>query len=167
MQTMGYGDFRLNGKYYTAHRASYEAHHGPIPDGLHVLHECDVRCCVNPGHLRLGTNEENVHDCCRKGRNAGLSNEDVIIIREMRKGGAKLEDLAAQFGVGISYISNIAIGRVRRHIDGPRSESTSNRDPHLAAAIKKRRAETGASYRALAAEFATSYGAAYRAVNSE
>lgn len=60
----GYG--RL-GKIY-AHRLSWQFHYGPIPDGMIVMHACDVPPCVNPWHLRLGTQPENVADMIRKGR---------------------------------------------------------------------------------------------------
>jgi hypothetical protein len=52
----------------TAHRESWEMHKGPIPAGLFVLHRCDVRCCVNPNHLFVGTAKDNTHDMIRKGR---------------------------------------------------------------------------------------------------
>lgn len=54
-----------------AHRFAYEAFVGPIPPGMHVLHECDNPRCVNPQHLRLGTHQENMADKVRKGRAAG------------------------------------------------------------------------------------------------
>jgi hypothetical protein len=51
-----------------AHRFIYRIFIGPIPDNLHVLHKCDVPCCVNPKHLFLGTMSDNIKDCVLKGR---------------------------------------------------------------------------------------------------
>lgn len=56
----GYGRFRLRGRIVGAHRASYEIFVGPIPDGLYIDHLCRVRSCVNPAHMELVTNQENI-----------------------------------------------------------------------------------------------------------
>lgn len=60
----GYGQLGRRG----AHRASWEAFNGPIPDGLWVLHKCDTPACVNPHHLRLGSQKDNMSECGSKGR---------------------------------------------------------------------------------------------------
>lgn len=64
----GYAHFKYDNVQRRANRFSWEAHKGPIPDGLHVLHSCDNRLCVNPDHLFLGTNQDNVDDKIKKGR---------------------------------------------------------------------------------------------------
>jgi hypothetical protein len=107
----GYGEYR--GGY--AHRYAYEQAVGPIPPGMHVLHRCDNPPCINPAHLWVGTNLDNVRDAQAKGRilvgeqrhNAKLSREDVLAIREARD--VPIADLAARYGV-----HRASIHRVRR-----------------------------------------------------
>lgn len=65
----GYGAFfPIRTEHVPAHRYSYVLAHGIIPDGLHVLHKCDVRLCVRPDHLFAGTQLDNVRDMLAKGR---------------------------------------------------------------------------------------------------
>lgn len=64
----GYGALGIDKHSYSAHRISYQMARGPIPDGLWVLHTCDNPKCVRPDHLWLGTNQDNMTDCLRKGR---------------------------------------------------------------------------------------------------
>lgn len=64
----GYGITMFRGKCMGAHRASWIENYGDIPDGMLVCHKCDNPSCINPEHLFLGTQSENMQDCKRKGR---------------------------------------------------------------------------------------------------
>lgn len=65
----GYGRIRVNGVHWMAHRYSLSCHLGrPIADGMVVMHLCDNPSCVNPEHLKEGTQKENMDDCKAKGR---------------------------------------------------------------------------------------------------
>lgn len=91
----GYGRFRFMGKDDRSHRVSWMLTYGEIPDKLFVLHKCDNPKCVNPNHLFLGTQLENMQDMTRKGRGkpfvgigeknprAKLKKEDVLEIRNL------------------------------------------------------------------------------------
>lgn len=119
IQTNGYGSMGSFGGDVYAHRASYEIHRGPIPKGLHVCHRCDVRACVNPDHLFLGSPKANNDDKVAKQRHvygsrvwsAKLTEADIPVIREMRGRGRSRGDVAADFGVSTARILEIEKGR--------------------------------------------------------
>lgn len=73
----GHGVASFQGKQIGAHRASFLVHHGAIPDGLFVCHRCDVPACVNPNHLFLGTQRDNMIDCRDKKRLRGFITSPV------------------------------------------------------------------------------------------
>lgn len=99
----GYGFFRLGRRMELAHRVAYLLAKGD-PGELGVLHTCDNPCCVNPRHLKLGTQLDNMHDASRKGRLA----LPLAIIRRIRRrirAGAREIDLLRELGIsrGTSY----------------------------------------------------------------
>lgn len=113
----GYGSIKHKGKMLKAHRASWMIYRGPIPDGVDVLHQCDIRCCINPDHLFLGTQADNIADMLKKNRaadmrgqknsNAKLTWDDVRAIRSM---GGTNQSVADYYGVGKSIIGHIRNG---------------------------------------------------------
>lgn len=119
----GYGSFLWRGKMRAASRVSWEIAHGKeVPEGLDILHTCDVRLCVNPAHLWAGTHQENMLDMHRKGR-APLVSLKPDQVREIRKRLAAepvkgiQTRLAREYGVNTGTISQIARGRTYRHVE--------------------------------------------------
>lgn len=119
----GYGICGFEGRRIFAHRLSYDMHFGAFEKDLCVCHKCDNPSCVNPDHLFLGTQEENMLDMISKGRQAGgyglvkgrskLTEEHV---QEIINSPLRVMDLARKFGVHYSTISNIRSGRSRRDV---------------------------------------------------
>ena len=127
----GYGVFgtgeRENKQMRRAHRLAYAAEFGPIPDGMQVLHKCDCRACVNPDHLFLGTPADNMIDKINKGRGSGpqgeahpkakLTEDDVREIRRRAAAGEMYKDLAAEFGIARSGVSEMVNRKTWRHVE--------------------------------------------------
>ncbi len=119
----GYGQHSWRGRKQQAHRAAYELFNGPIADGLHVLHVCDVRNCVNPAHLRLGTHLENMRDMIGKGRHVAprgeraswskLTAEDVSAIRATTN---PAHEIAPRYGISKSLVWAVRSRKVWRHL---------------------------------------------------
>ena len=116
----GYGFFCSNGKSEYAHRYSYSLRNGPIPSniGYHgncVCHTCDNPICVNPNHLFLGSNLDNVKDRDSKGKNpagerngqAKLKEKEVLEIRKLSEQGKTQQYIADIFGVTQSNVECI------------------------------------------------------------
>lgn len=117
----GYGHLKIENKTFYVHRVSYMLFVGHIPEGMLVCHSCDNRACVNPNHLFLGTNQDNMDDMKNKGRQNKVKGEDqgshkfteqdIYKIRVMLKHGYKLREIAEIFAVNKSSISAIKTGR--------------------------------------------------------
>lgn len=131
----GYGVFGARaGENPLAHRYSWELHHkSPVPEGMNVCHTCDIRHCVNPSHLWIGTQQENQSDMVSKGRSLkGILRPDLA---GEHHGGSKLTDehvrairaryvprvvtlkqLSREYGVGISTIYHVIRGENWRYV---------------------------------------------------
>jgi len=109
--TGGYGNFFAEDKSRKAHRLTYRHFCGEIPEGMDVMHICDVRTCVNPAHLEVGTRQDNMADCSRKGcaANVRFKPKDALRIRELCELGISQAEIARQFG-----ISQATVSRIRR-----------------------------------------------------
>lgn len=118
----GYGNLTFHSESMTAHRASWIVHKGPIPVNLNVLHKCDNRPCINPDHLFIGTQAENLQDMVNKGRDALrnkaiLTSEQVLVIKQLLIAGKHSQyEIGDMFGVSRSTILNIHLGHNWRHI---------------------------------------------------
>lgn len=124
----GYGAFSLNGRKLHAHRALWILLNGDPGANLLVCHTCDNRQCVNPRHLFLGTNKDNLHDMWSKGRgyrhtavkgsanyNAKLTEDQILRIREM-EGSHSPRQIGLAFGVSRSAIQFILNGHTWKHV---------------------------------------------------
>jgi len=131
-QRAGYGSFvGVDCKSRGAHQFSYSHYIGEIPKGMCVCHKCDNKLCVNPEHLFLGTQKDNLHDMHKKGRNratntyssgpnhcnARLSGEQVIHIRDMYSTkDYSWAQLGRLFNVSKKTIGNVLQGRTYTNV---------------------------------------------------
>ncbi len=137
----GYGKVCIQKKHWIAHRASFKIFNKKdIPRGMFVLHKCDVRSCVNPEHLFLGTHKENMKDMVKKGRAATgdrntsrknphlqargskhyfakLNEKDVFKIKLLlAKKTLTQKQIGAMFNTTSRNINNINVGLTWRHV---------------------------------------------------
>jgi hypothetical protein len=127
-----YGRLRIGGKTQLAHVVSWKYHNGVIPDSFVVMHDCpagDNPRCVNPAHLKIGTQKENAQDKIRKGRGnppigtrnhmAKLDEKKVLYIREsLASSSETINSLAKKFGTSFQSIYHVARGQVWKSVGG-------------------------------------------------
>lgn len=121
----GYGQISVAGSHTYVHRLAWMLANGPdIPEGRHVCHRCDNKLCVNPAHLFVGTNAENRADSVAKGRHshgtthqwAKLDEATVLAIREARRGGLTVKELAEKFDVPYKTIDKVVYRASWKHL---------------------------------------------------
>jgi hypothetical protein len=130
MQPNGYGRLSLGSQsdgVEGAHRISWRLHNkAEIPKGMHVMHSCDNRKCVNPSHLSVGTPKQNSQDMIAKGRKViaspvGNDNGKAIInpdiVRQIRQSNESHAALARKFGISPNCVRGVRIGRTWSHVD--------------------------------------------------
>jgi len=118
----GYGDITYKRTRYLAHRLSWLAHRGSIPDRLFVCHSCDNRACIEISHLFLGTARDNVTDMIRKGRarmlgRARLTEADAADIKRRLADGQSVSSIAKLKSVSYNSVLAIKSNRCWRHVE--------------------------------------------------
>lgn len=120
----GYGRFFDGRRLRRAHRVAWELANGPVPKGLVVCHKCDVRCCVNPDHLFVGSTADNNADMMAKGRHRAAFGEKHVRARltemdvcEIRTSGETSDVLALKYGVSPGTVRRARRGESWRHVE--------------------------------------------------
>lgn len=121
----GHGEISYKGKRFRAHRLSYMVNIGPIPEGMVVCHKCDNPPCINPDHLFIGSQADNLKDARQKGRMAtpnprgekhGLAKLTADKIVAIRKDQRTQREIAKEYGVHQTTIKNIKLNRTWKHV---------------------------------------------------
>lgn len=117
----GYGVISSKRGNILAHRAAYTLFHGSVPKGLWILHRCNNSSCVNVDHLYAGTAKDNAIDRAMAGRTIQryFDNEDIIAMREARKCGVAVKEIASIFGVESQVVYTITLGQNYKEVGGP------------------------------------------------
>ena len=118
----GYGHIGINHKVKRAHRVAWEEVNGPIPEGMHLCHRCDVPCCVNPDHMFIGTHSDNMADMYKKGRSAfgekhGNSKVTESQVIEILSDSRKYNDICADYGITLGTLSAIKNRKTWKHVN--------------------------------------------------
>lgn len=121
----GYGYLTINYKNHYAHRLSWRLTYGIIPKNAVIMHRCDNPACVNPEHLRLGTQKDNLQDMWNKQRGsmgnehpfAKVTDEDVKKIRKLGKiKNLYRREIGEMFGISRQAVTDIIYNRTWKHI---------------------------------------------------
>ena len=122
----GYGQVWFANRQQSVHRVAFVLANGPIPQDRIVMHRCDNRPCVNPGHLVLGSHQENTDDMRRKGRErhvqgsehpfAKTTEQDILEVRELYAKGWTATELAKMCSRKVSWVCSVVSRRAWKHV---------------------------------------------------
>jgi hypothetical protein len=150
----GYAAFFVNGKPVRGHRFSYELKYGKIPRGFFACHRCDNPSCVNPDHVFLGTQADNIADCISKGRNAKGQTHGTVTHPESICRGEKLSKI--MFRVAARGIKNGAYTHPEKLKRGDENHKTKLTESQVLE-IRKIRQYTNRSLAGIAATYGVSF----------
>jgi len=116
----GYGIGAINTKKIAAHRVSWLLYYGDIKDGHYILHNCHNPSCVNPLHLRQGTQYDNIQDQIKLGTNVGkarlnakITIEELKYVQQSKK---SAKELALELNIPIPSINNARRTRSKKYV---------------------------------------------------
>jgi hypothetical protein len=120
----GYGNLWTGERYRSAHKAAWEAIHGPVPPGQVVRHLCNNRPCIRIDHLAIGTHADNYADMRHSGNelvgearsDSKLTEAQVRAIRAGRESGTTIRALADLYGVNVATVHSIIHRKTWKHI---------------------------------------------------
>lgn len=115
----GYGSAYKDGRNRNASRVSWEVFNGTVPPNLFVCHKCDTKLCVNPDHLFLGTNYENITDMVKKNKcyNRRVSDTSIREIRSLGNIGESTRTISGKFGISEGHVRKIITLRAAKHVN--------------------------------------------------
>lgn len=124
LRPTGYFSVSTYGQRILLHRFNYEEMHGPIPQGMLVLHKCDNAKCCNPEHLYVGTQRQNIDDMIARNRlsvgeaksNSKLCVDQILEIRRLGASNLPSREIAKKFPVSRDTINRIIARKAWKHV---------------------------------------------------
>ena len=133
--TNGYGMLNWQNQAWLAHRLAWMEVHGRIPAGMNVLHRCDVRACINPAHLFLGTTADNMRDLREKERIRGRMTNGALTAIQSATGSPR--EIAARYGVPEGVVCKIKHDQLAAALKLPRPPLRISKSDKLLAAMEQ------------------------------